>query len=147
MSGYLVAALVAVVGARFGSALLAVLSGSMVIAVGTALTVSADWTLQPVLLGVQVAFVALASVQAALLLGSIRRAARDDEMTRLVDREIKQRESSAAELVSHIQLRDGTRMICKVSAIQNGATMVSFRNPETAALPASQERFAASTQG
>lgn len=118
MSGYLVAALVAVVGARFGSALLAVLSGSMVIAVGTALTVSADWTLQPVLLGVQVAFVALASVQAALLLGSIRRAARDDEMTRLVDREIKQRESSAAELVSFTQaLADSSSLEDIASAV------------------------------
>lgn len=47
---------------------------------------------------------------------------------------------------SQIQLRDGTRQICKVSAIQNGATMVSFRAPETSALPATQERFPAATQ-
>ncbi|OED49454.1 PAS-domain containing protein [Leisingera sp. S232] len=48
---------------------------------------------------------------------------------------------------SNVQLRDGTRKICRVSAIQNGATMVSFRSPETAALPDTQERFPASTQG
>ncbi|MFW8633925.1 PAS-domain containing protein [Cribrihabitans pelagius] len=46
-----------------------------------------------------------------------------------------------------VQLRDGTPLICKVSAIQNGATMVSFRLPEIAAAPAGQERFPAIGQG
>jgi hypothetical protein len=48
---------------------------------------------------------------------------------------------------SRVQLRDGTKLICKVSAIQNGATMVSFRTPETNVLPTDQERFPAISQG
>ena len=118
MCGYIVAVLVAVVGARVGSVVLATLSGSMVIAVGTALTVNADFTMQPVLLALQLAFVLAASIQSALLLGSIRRAARDDEMARLVEREIKQRESSAAELVSFTQaLADSSSLDDIASAV------------------------------
>lgn len=42
---------------------------------------------------------------------------------------------------THVQLRNGTPLICKVSAVQTGATMVTFRAPApTIALP-EQERF------
>lgn len=101
--GYLVAVLVAVVGSRMGSALLAILGGSMIIAVGMAMTIGADWTPQPLLFGVQAAFLVTAALQSVSVLGAMRRNARDTEMARLVDRELKQRESAAAELVSFTQ--------------------------------------------
>ncbi|WP_293575023.1 PAS-domain containing protein [Phaeobacter sp.] len=47
---------------------------------------------------------------------------------------------------SHVKLRSGSPMICKVTAIQNGATMVSFRSPEAALAPPEQERFAITKQ-
>ena len=101
--GYLVTVLVAVVGARVGSALLATLGGCMVIAVGTALTVDATWTMHPVLLGVQAAFLVATAMQTVSVLGAMRRTAREGEMARMVESELKQRESAAAELVSFTQ--------------------------------------------
>jgi len=47
---------------------------------------------------------------------------------------------------ANVQLRNGTPLVCKVSAIQNGATMVSFRSPEPAPAPADQQRFAIAKQ-
>jgi len=47
---------------------------------------------------------------------------------------------------SNVQLRDGTPMMCKIAAIQNGATMVSFRSPSPSIAPASQERFSITHQ-
>ena len=41
-----------------------------------------------------------------------------------------------------VKLRDGTPMMCKVTGIQNGATMVSFRDPDLSLPRADQERFA-----
>ena len=43
-----------------------------------------------------------------------------------------------------MKLRDGTPLMCKVTGIQNGATMVSFCNPQTSLPCAEQERFAIS---
>lgn len=42
---------------------------------------------------------------------------------------------------TRVNLRDGTPMMCKVSGIQNGATMVSFRDPDLSLPRADQERF------
>ncbi|MDF1700650.1 MAG: response regulator [Planctomycetota bacterium] len=118
VSGYVVAVLVAVVGARLGSAVLATLGGLMVIAVGTALSVEAGWTLQPALLGVQIGLTALMALRTTWVLGTMRRTARDDEMARLVDHELKQRESTAAELVSFTQaLADSSSIEDVASAV------------------------------
>ncbi|MGR3761290.1 PAS-domain containing protein [Roseobacteraceae bacterium NS-SX3] len=48
---------------------------------------------------------------------------------------------------SRVQLRDGTPLVCKVSPIQTGATMVSFASPDAEIAPAEQERFATAGQG
>jgi len=45
-----------------------------------------------------------------------------------------------------VELRDGSPLICKVSAIQNGATMVRFRAANAEELPEAQERFPAISQ-
>ena len=45
---------------------------------------------------------------------------------------------------ANVKLRDGTPLMCKVTGIQNGATMVSFCNPQTSLPCAEQERFAIS---
>ncbi|PCJ09744.1 MAG: diguanylate cyclase [Rhodobacteraceae bacterium] len=42
---------------------------------------------------------------------------------------------------THVQLRNGTPLICKVSAVQTGATMVTFRAPAPTIAPPEQERF------
>ncbi len=103
LSGYLVAVLVSVVGIRLGTAVLATLGGTMVIAVGSAMIASPDVPLHPVLLGVQVAIVAATSFQVVWIFGAMKRTARVDEMARVVEREIQSRESDAAELVSFTQ--------------------------------------------
>ena len=43
---------------------------------------------------------------------------------------------------SRVQLRSGMALLCKVSAIQNGATMVRFQDPDGQLPSAEQERFA-----
>ncbi|MEP2718040.1 MAG: diguanylate cyclase, partial [Pseudophaeobacter sp.] len=48
---------------------------------------------------------------------------------------------------SQVQLRDGTPLVCKVTAIQNGATMVSFQAPEPGLPPLDQQKFAITDQG
>ena len=101
--GYLVATLVATVGSRLGTALMAVLGGTMVIGVATALTIKADYTLNPVLMMVQVALVASISFLIVWIAGNVKREGRALEVSRQVDLEIRARESSAAELVSFTQ--------------------------------------------
>jgi PAS domain-containing protein len=46
---------------------------------------------------------------------------------------------------SRVSLRDGTPMICKVTPIPNGATMVSFRKSDQTIAPKEQERFGISS--
>ncbi|MDA1194815.1 MAG: ATP-binding protein [Planctomycetota bacterium] len=103
LTGYVVAVLVAVVGSRVGTAWLAALGGTMVIAVGTAFSVTSEWTLQPAAVGAQIALVAAVTVQIVLTIGAMRERANEKEMTRLVEREIKSREAAANELVSFTQ--------------------------------------------
>lgn len=47
---------------------------------------------------------------------------------------------------AQVQLRDGTPLLCKVTAIQNGATMVSFQAPDPGLPPTDQQRFAITDQ-
>ena len=47
---------------------------------------------------------------------------------------------------AQVQLRDGTPLLCKVTAIQNGATMVSFQTPEPGLPPKEQQKFAITDQ-
>jgi len=42
---------------------------------------------------------------------------------------------------TRVQLRSGEPLICKVSPVQNGATMVTFRSPAPTIAPKEQERF------
>jgi len=42
---------------------------------------------------------------------------------------------------SRVELRNGTPLICKVTPVQNGATMVSFRSPAPSIARPEQERF------
>ncbi|EBA17037.1 hypothetical protein RSK20926_08707 [Roseobacter sp. SK209-2-6] len=47
---------------------------------------------------------------------------------------------------AHVQLRDGTALVCKVSALQNGATLVSFQAPNPGLPPVEQQKFAITDQ-
>ncbi len=103
LSAYVVATLVAVVGHRLGAALLGLLGGAMVLGVGLAMTVGANWTPHPVLMVVQLVLLAATAFQTVWIAGSLKREAHRNELTARVDQEMRQREAAASELVSFAQ--------------------------------------------
>ncbi len=103
ISGYLVSTLVAIVGARFGAALLGILAGVMVLGLGFAFTLGQGDVPSPLLVSVQVILIIAFTFHTTSIAGFARRQARQREMAQQVDREIKVREAAAAELVSFTQ--------------------------------------------
>jgi signal transduction histidine kinase/ActR/RegA family two-component response regulator len=99
-SGYLVAALVSVVGARPGAAILGVLAGLLVLATTMAFGVPAATLPAPAPLLAVIALLVAACLHTASVAGGLRDAARAREFNRQVEREMRIREASAGELVS-----------------------------------------------
>jgi signal transduction histidine kinase len=103
VSGYVVAVLVSLVGARMSAALLGGLAGVMVLLVGTGLGLHPETVLDPQLFVVQAVLILAFSLHTAHVAGAVRREARASELARHVGRELKTRETEAAELVSFTQ--------------------------------------------
>ena len=103
LAAYLIAVLVSVVGTRLTAGPLGFLAGTMVLALGTVVLMNEATTLQPILLGAQLTLLATTSMLTAIVSGGLRREVARHELKRTVDREMKSRETAAAELVSFTQ--------------------------------------------
>ena len=102
--GYTVAVLVAVMGASFSAALMGTLAGAMTM--GMATTLFANLRSEApdlVLLAYQIALLAAVSFETALVTGWMKEQTRRSQFHELLEREMREREAEAAELVTFAQ--------------------------------------------